>query len=57
MLMNYEFEQLAKEVTKNLRKMTSHMNETHDQFGEPDWYVKFVEEMDRAYTGWMHSHC
>lgn len=53
----YEFQQLAEEVTSKLNRMTMMNNRMHWQWGEPDWYEKFISAIDDAKLGWMSSHC
>ena len=53
----YEFQLLAGEVTDRLRRMSMMQNKMHWQFGDPEWYEKFVSAMDDAKGGWMSSNC
>lgn len=56
---NMEFEDfiiLMKEVTKNLKKMNEAQTYMSWQFGEPEEYTSFAEEMSKA-DGWISSHC
>lgn len=53
----YEFMELMKKTTQNLKQMNEAINAMHWQFGEPEEYLEFINAMNEATTGWMSSHC
>jgi hypothetical protein len=51
------FFKLMQETTKNLQEMRKAQEYMRWQFGEPEDYINFVEELDATQSGWMSSHC
>lgn len=52
-----DFEKLMQETTANLKKLAKMQTRMRFQFGDPDWYLDFVDEVVNAQAGWMSSWC
>lgn len=52
----YQFLDLMKETTANLKKMSDLQEEWRWQFEDPI-FEEFAKEMERASYGWVSSHC
>jgi hypothetical protein len=52
-----EFMKLMKDTTANLKKMREMQEEMRWQFGEPQEFTDFLEELQETRQGWVSSNC
>lgn len=53
----HKFEALVKETTEKLRVLRKSQEHMRWQFGDPEWYQDFVNELNDTKEGWVSSNC